>query len=454
MPENTIAENIAGFGARFKPGALAPEVSHEAKRRLIDSLACALGAWGSPAARAAREAAPVVNEGLTSSVIGSYGTDPEHAAFANGVMIRYLDFNDTYLSKEPAHPSDNIAAALACSETAKRTGAELLTAIVAAYEVQCALCDAASLRARGWDHVAYIAFSSTLAASMLFGLTEKETVHALGIAGTTSAALRQTRAGELSMWKGAAAANSARNAVFAALLARAGMTGPAPVFEGEFGLFNLVSGPFKLSLGAGEGRLRILDTYIKYYPVEYHAQSAVGAAVELHGEIGDPGRIESVTVYTFRAALEIIGSGEEKWAPKTRETADHSLPYCVAAALYDGAVTLDTFSDERLADEKLLDLVSRVKVSVDPALDSIYPGAVPNRVEVRLSTGETLTREAIYPKGHPKDPLKDSEVEEKFRRLAAGYFSGRETEEVLKALWSVDKMKDSGGILRLLRRGF
>lgn len=451
MPEKTIAENIAGFGARLKSGALAPEASHEAKRRLIDSFACALGAWGSPAAKAAREAAPAVNEGLRATVIGSYGTDPEHAAFANGVMIRYLDFNDTYLSREPAHPSDNIAAALACSEAAKRPGEELLKAIAAAYEVQCALCDSASLRSRGWDHVAYVAFSSTLAVSMLFGLTEKETVHALGIAGTTSAALRQTRAGELSMWKGAAAANSARNAVFAALLARSGMTGPAPVFEGEFGFFNLVSGRFSLDLGAGVGPLRILDTYIKYYPVEYHAQSAVVAAVELYREIGDPARIESVTVHTFRAALEIIGSGEEKWAPKTRETADHSLPYCVAAALMDGAVTLDTFSDDRLADEKLLGLVSKVKVSVDPALDSIYPGAVPNRVEVRLSTGETLKREVRYPKGHPKDPLTDSEIEEKFRRLASGYFSERKTGEVLKALWSVDGMKDSGDISRLLR---
>jgi 2-methylcitrate dehydratase len=453
MPDKTIAENIACFGAGLKSGSLPAEAAHEAKRRLIDSVACALGAWSSLPAQYARDAAPVVNEGLTAAVIGSHRTAPEHAAFANGVMIRYLDFNDTYLSKEPAHPSDNIAAALACSEAAGRTGPELLAAIVAAYEVQCALCDAASLRTRGWDHVTYGAFSSTLAASMLLGLTEKQTVDALGIAGTASAALRQTRAGELSMWKGCAFANSARNAVFAAMLAGRGMTGPAPVFEGEFGFFKLVSGPFALELGGREKPFKILDTCIKYYPAEYHAQSAIGAAVELSKEIRDMARIESVTVHTFRAAYEIIGSGAEKWAPKTRETADHSLAYCVAAALLDGTVTLDTFSIERLGDKKLSGLISRIKVAVDPALDIMYPEAVPNRVEVRLVTGETLTREVQYPKGHPKDPLTDSEVSEKFRRLSVGYFSERETAFVLEALWSVERMKDSGEILRLLRRG-
>ncbi|HXI10481.1 MAG TPA: MmgE/PrpD family protein [Thermodesulfobacteriota bacterium] len=452
MTVKTLAEQIARYGAGLESSGISGGAAHEAKRRLIDSIACALGAWGSPPARAARAAAPMVAEGPASTIIGSHATDPEHAAFANGVMIRYLDFNDTYLSKEPAHPSDNIAAALAAAEAAKRGGSELLTAIVAAYEVQCALCDAATLRARGWDHVTYSAFSSTLAASMLLGLGEKETVHALGIAGTTSPALRQTRAGEISMWKGAAAANASRNAVFAAMLAGSGMTGPAPVFEGEFGFFNLVSGPFTLELGGGMSP-RILGTYMKYYPVEYHAQSAVGAALELSKETGGPERIESVIVHTFMAAYEIIGSGAEKWAPKTRETADHSLPYCVAAALADRAVTLETFSVERLGDERLLDLVSKVRVVVDPALDALYPEAVPNRVEVRLSTGATLTKEVIYPKGHPEDPLTDGEVEEKFRGLARGYFTEKETAEVLSSLWSIDRMDDSGEILRLLRSG-
>ncbi|MFQ5737122.1 MAG: MmgE/PrpD family protein, partial [Thermodesulfobacteriota bacterium] len=391
-------------------------------------------------------------------VVGSpagFHTTPEMAAFANGVLVRYLDFNDTYLSREPAHPSDNIPAALAAAMAAGRSGRELIAAVAAAYEVQCALCDAATLRARGWDHVTWGAFSSTLAASMLLGLCVEETIHALGIAGVTAPALRQTRAGELSMWKGCAFAHTAMNSVFAARLAKNGMTGPAPVFEGEFGVFNMVSGPFALErLAAGrEERFRILDTYIKYYPAEYHAQSAIGAAVELASELGEEvDAIESVTVRTFGAAVEIIGSGPEKWRPSTRESADHSLPFCVAAALLDGNVTLATFTD-RLFDADMLALVARVKVVKDPELDRMYPVAVPNRVEVTLRSGRVVARESVYPKGHPKNPLTDGEVEEKFRALGSWHFSGREMEEALERLWMLDEAVDAGAIVRLFQKG-
>src|SRR6266511_6492230 len=196
------------------------------------------------------------------------------------VKRRVIDYNDTYLSKEPAHPSDNIPAALAMAEAENADGRELVVAIALAYEVQCRLCDAASLRARGWDHVTYGAFSSALAAARLMRLDVAQTRHAVGIAGVASAALRQSRVGELSHWKGCAFANAARHGVFAALLAGAGMTGPAPIFEGDNVFVKLVSGPldgFKLpgpEQGLPKDDLMILQTSIKYWPAEYHAQSA------------------------------------------------------------------------------------------------------------------------------------------------------------------------------------
>jgi len=342
-----------------------------------------------------------------------------------------------------------MAAALSAAEAAGRNGKELITAIVAAYELQCRLCDAASLRARGWDHVTYGAFSATLAASMLMGLTKEETVHALGIAGTTSPALRQTRAGELSMWKGAAFAHASKEAVFSAMLAKNGMTGPSPVFEGEFGFFKLVSEPFELPPLAREraDRFKILDTYIKYYPVEYHAQSAVGAALEIYNELEEGEKIDSVEVKTFKAAYEIIGAGPEKRIPKTRETADHSLPFIVAATLIDGGVNLATFT-ERLGDERILALAQKVRVTVDESLDRLYPEAMPNRVEVTLSSGRRLSKEVIYPKGHPKDALTDREVEEKFRALSGWLFSGESMERMLDALWNIEKVADLRGFLR------
>ncbi len=451
--EKTIAGRLADYGLSLRFESLPDDAVHEAKRRFIDAVGCALGAAECPPAKAARLLAPSAGSG-PAGVIGDYiRTTPDFAAFMNGIMVRYLDYNDTYLSLEPAHPSDNIPAALAAAQASGRSGKDLIAATVAAYEVQCRLCDAASLRARGFDHVTYGAFSSTLAASMLMGLTSDEAVNALGIAGVASPALRQTRSGELSMWKGCAFANAARNAIFAAMLAKAGMTGPAPIFEGEFGFMRLISGPLKLGDFGGEKGVafKILDTCIKYFPAEYHAQSAIGAAMELSREIEDVSSIESVAVYTFRAAFEIIGSGSERWKPATRETADHSLPFCVGAALFDGNIDLATFSEERLSDGGLLDLVSKIKVFVDPELDKLYPEAMPNRVEVTLKSGETLVREVMYPKGHPRDSLADSELEEKFRSLAGPSFSDSRLDKTLDLLWNLDAHKDVEGILEVLR---
>ncbi|MBI5561886.1 MAG: MmgE/PrpD family protein [Deltaproteobacteria bacterium] len=456
MPVATVAEKIAGWSLGLAFGDLPAPVVHEVKRRVLDTLACCLGAYDSPASVAARAVAPVIGGAPSSHIIGvNEPTTPEDAAFANCVMARYLDWNDTYLSLEPAHPSDNILAALSVAEAEGRDGRSFIAAIVAAYEVQCRLCDAASLRARGFDHVAYGAFASTVAAAMLMGLSRAETVDALGITGVTSAALRQTRSGELSMWKGAAFAHAARNAVFAARLAKAGMTGPAPVFEGEFGFMKQVSGRFELPAFAnktGPG-FKILDACMKHYPAEYHAQSAIEAASAICAELkGATGKIESVTVHTFRAAYEIIGSGEERWRPATRETADHSLPFLTATALSHGNVTLASFDDERLHDERLLKLAAKVRISVDEGLDRLYPKAMPNRVEVRLSSGDVITREVIYPVGHPVNPLSDAEVEAKFRRLAAWRLTDGEIDAVIREIWRMDELRDAGEILRPFSR--
>ncbi len=452
MADDTIARRMAEYGARLRFEDLPAPVVHEVKRRFIDSFACMLGAVGSAPARAALAICPQIDDGPGVTAWGR--TTPEMAAFANGVLVRYLDFNDTYLSKEPAHPSDNIPAALAAACLTRAGGGELIAAVAAAYEVQCRLCDAATLRARGWDHVTWGSFSSTLAASMLLGLSTGETVHALGIAGVTSPALRQTRAGELSMWKGCAFAHVAMNSVAAARLAGAGLTGPAPVFEGEFGVFNLVSGPFTLApFAAGpHDSFKILDTYIKYYPVEYHAQSAVGACVDIASELGGRAHeIESVTVRTFDAAVEII-AGPEKWRPGTRESADHSLPFCVAAALLDGGITLSTFTD-RLGGEDVRELIDRVKVVPDPQLNAMYPATTPCRVEVRLRSGTTLKREVTHPKGHPEKPLTDAEVEEKFRTLGAGFFSSGGLDAALDALWRLDEAADVNDVMGFFEKG-
>src|SRR6478672_3852044 len=237
----TLAERLAHYSHDLRFETLTKEAVHETKRRLIDSFATAVGAMPGDAYPIARKCALRVSGNPAASILGGGTTSPEWAAFVNGLLIRYLDFNDTYLSKEPAHPSDNLAAVLAVGEAVGAKGKDLITAAVLAYEIQCRFCDAASLRKHGVDHVTYGAISSAVAAAKLMKLDATKLTHTVGLAGVCNVALRQTRSGELSMWKGCAFANAARNGVFAATLAADGMTGPAPIFEGDLGFFKLVA---------------------------------------------------------------------------------------------------------------------------------------------------------------------------------------------------------------------
>ncbi|TAK07064.1 MAG: MmgE/PrpD family protein [Candidatus Manganitrophaceae bacterium] len=449
---STLAQRLAHYSRALSYRLLPSEVVHEVKRRLIDTLGCALGGWESAPAKIARKVARSVQFRAGAALLGeAHRTTEDLAAFANGTAVRYLDYNDTYLSKEPAHPSDNIPAALAAAEAAGRGGKALIEAIVLGYDIQCRLCDAAALRPKGWDHVTYGAFSSALVAAKLWRLTEEKTIHAVGLAGTPNQALRQTRVGEISMWKAAAFANAVRNGLFAVELARLGMTGPAPIFEGEKGFMKVVSGEFDLPPLHPAGPFKIMETYIKYFPVEYHAQSAVQAALLLRKRLeGGIDSIESITIRTPDVSYEIIGRDPEKWHPKTRETADHSLPYCVAAALMDGEMGLRQFGPRRLVDPKLHLLMQKVRVLSDPELSAAYPGAIANIVEVEAH-GRREVERVDHPRGHPKNPVTDDEVEEKFRRLAGRLLSKLQVEKVLGRIWALEKVQSIGEILTPLK---
>lgn len=450
---------LAEYAAAVQWEQLPEPTVHEVKRRVLDSLGVALAAFAEPAPKAARAYAyhwPLVGG---ATLWGTNFTAPvEAAALCNGVMVRYLDFNDTYLSQEPLHPSDTIAALWALAEWRDLPARDFLLSVAVAYEVGVNLCDAASLRRWGWDHVNYIGVATAAAAGRLLGLPVEAIEHAISLACVPHAAMRQTRAGELSMWKGAAAANAARHAVFGALLAEAGMTGPFQPFEGEMGFFRQLLGGQGFAeqalLGLRDKRppRRILDTYIKYWPVEYHAQSAVDAALQLRAELGDPGRIASVRIATFRAAYEIIAKDPEKWEPKTRETADHSLPYIVVVALLDGRVDRSSFSPARFTDPEVRRMLKeRTELEEDPQLTAGYPDGIPNRIEVRTHEGQVFTREVRYPRGHAKNPLSDAEVVNKFRANVEGVLSPAQAQRVVEAVWTLEdrSLRELGGLVRL-----
>ncbi len=384
---------------------------------------------------------------------GSRST-PDLATFVNGFMIRYFDFNDTYLSKEPAHPSDNLAPCLAVGEAEGASGRELLSAAVAAYEIQCRLCDAADIRHRGWDHVNYGLVSSALAASRLMRTDEKAAAQSVNIALNGHIAMRQVRAGELSMWKGASFANAARNGVFAALLAREGVTGPAPIFEGEMGFFRQVSGEFSLDVerfGGRKGTYKVNETYVKYWPAEYHAQSAIWAALDVREKAKSLDEVGSVAVETHEAGYTILGKDREKWAPKTKETADHSLPYIVGMALLKGKIENSTYSERNLHDRKNLEFIRKVKVIENPGFTALYPeSGMPNRVTLSLRGNRELSSRVDLPRGHPKNPMSTEDIEAKFIRLAGSKLGTRRAKEALGRLWGVERERDLTELLGLL----
>ncbi len=444
----SLAQRIAERAHATTFESLSREVVHEVKRRVLDSIGTALGAWQSRPAKVTRATAGAVSMPRGASLLGSkHRTTPDLAAFSNGALVRYLDFNDTYLSLEPAHPSDNIPPAWAVGQSCGASGKEIITAIALGYELQCRLCDAASLRKHGWDHVVYGALSSALLASKLYRLTVEQTVHALGLAGVCNFATRQTRTGQISDWKACAFSNAARNAVFAANLARQGMTGPHEIFEGPKGLFKMITGPFELAWSQGAEDWMIRKTYIKFWPAEYHSQSAIDAALQLRPQVGGLENIDSIRIESFEAAVSIIGSEPEKWRPTSRETADHSMPFCVVLALRDGDVTRASFSDQNVRAAQVHALLDRVKIVETPDCNAGYPDGIPNRLIIKLRDGRSVDKKVTYPRGHAGNPMTDDEVVAKFRKLADGVVSAATAARIVELAMSMERLADISDVL-------
>lgn len=450
-----LAARIARYATRLRAEELPDDVVTCVRRRVVDSLACALGAYGAApveTAIALARSAPVD----ASTVLGTrLRTTPDLAAFANGVMVRFLDYNDGYMAREPGHPSDSIPACLALAEARGRTGADLVAAIVVAYEVQMRLQDAASLHERGWDHVNYVTVAVAAAAARLLDLDEFRAEHAINLALNGHVAMRQVRTGTLSDWKGCSAANAARNAVFAAQLAEHGMTGPSPVFEGSAGFFAQVTGPFDLDVdafgtGAG-GDFAILRSLTKAFPTNGELHTAVWASLELRPRIPHVDDIERIEIATSEFNRRVLAD-PAKWRPATRETADHSLPYNVACALADGDITAATYAPERIADPQVAALVDRTTVEEDPRLTALFPGRLANRVTVALRSGERLTSEVLSGPGSREEPMADADFERKFRRTAGPHLTPAAQDRALEFVAALERQAAFGELFRALER--
>jgi 2-methylcitrate dehydratase len=365
-------------------------------------------------------------------------------------MVRYLDFNDQYRKvKGGGHPSDTIAAVLAMADAMHSSGKALITAVILAYEVFCNFSEVLYFTEKGFDDATHCAFASAVGAGKILGLSIESMAHAIALSIVPNMALRATRRGELSMWKGCAAGNACRNGVFASLLAAEGLTGPLnAIEEKEGGLWSFL-GSFEWEPFGGEGGpFRVALTNLKYFPSEYHSQAAIGAALQLREKV-EIDTIESITVETYWMAWNGIGSEPEKWHPMTRETADHSLPYIVAAALLDGTIEPESFSEERISGPHLHALIQKVRVRENPEFTKQYPNVVPCRIEVISAKGERRVADVNYPRGHAKNPMTDAEIEQKFCRMCSSSLAPAQVKAVLKSLWALEEIDDVGNVLEL-----
>lgn len=454
MPD--LSQRLAQYTAGLTLDRIPEQVIHEAKLRVMDSLGCAVAAFHADTSRVARQVARELGGHPQAEVVGEgFRTSADLAAFANGAMIRYLDCNDTYLSKEACHPSDNLAAVLAAAQAEGKGGRELLEGLVVSYEILARLADASRIRDRGWDHVTYGAISAAAGVARVLGLDEQLAREAIALAATPNNALRQTRVGQLSMWKGAAFANASRNGLFAAYLARAGMTGPEEVFDGLRGFVRQVSGPLELPAFGGEGgRFKLLDTDIKHFPAEYHSQAAIEAILAIRARMEadglDPRAVERIVVRTFKVAVEIIGGEAEKWHPTTRETADHSMPYLVAVALVDGDVTPASFEPEQVRDPELHALIQRIQVVEEPDFTTRYPDFIPTELEV-AAAGRAYTERVDAPLGHHQNPMDQAAVEAKFLSLTSPYLPEERARAFFRAVERLEVLEDLGALLEPLR---
>jgi 2-methylcitrate dehydratase len=444
-----LVERLADYAHRLRFEDIDAATIERAKAHVIDTIGCGIAAFDEGPVRICRDLALAAQGDAT--VIGTTRrSTAELASFANGVAFRYYDLNDAYVGGLSGHPSDNIAPCLAVAEAEVASATDLITAIVLVYEITCRLIDACDVMSRGWDAPVFSLPAVALAAGKLMKLPPEKLAQAVNLALNDHIPMGQTRMQTLSDWKGLADAEAGRNAIFAAVLARAGITGPAPIFEGRRGFFQLVSGPADVDVGAFGGRdapFRIHRCGLKSYPAVIYSQTAIVAGIALAKEVGDLDRVAALEIATTRRGLQQAGTDREKWAPDNRATADHSLPYIAARAMFDGNLTNDSYAPEKLRDPRILAFMRKITVVEDPAF-ATPPGNAPStRITATLDDGRRIARQVDNMPSFPGQPIGRSDVERKFRDNVGKRWSQERAAAVLQALWALERAQSVRGLV-------
>ena len=414
--------------------------------RMLDTFACALGGLGSKPSAIARAIASRAAPPAGCTMLGSPDrVSPESAIFANTVAVRYLDFNDHYPGS--GHPSDMVPALLAAAEQAPVDGMSFLLALDTAYETATAIGDRHVLRGRGFDQGVHIAAGVAAGIGVMTRMSAEAMANAVAIAMTSTMPMRVTRTGEMSDWKGCATAAAARNGYLAARLAQSGLTGPPAPFKGIDGLERHIPprGPLRVGQPGAGGLHAVERTNCKLYPTEGNSQAVLYALEQLHGQV-PPAGIARLRIETYHRAWHEIGGGQgdraDKWAPRTRETADHSLPYLAALMLADGRIDLDSFAPARLRNAELLELMQRTEVVESADLTERYPAEMVSRIALTLIDGRVLRAETRPPPGERSNPLTNAQVDEKYDKMAAAVRPRDAAERLRRALVGLSTAPD------------
>jgi 2-methylcitrate dehydratase len=429
---------------------------HEAKRFLLDSLGCALAAIHNEDMRAMHRTIEKIGGTPQATVIGSgLRTHAIHAALMNCLLIRALDYNDIYWVQDPSHPSDMIGTALAVAEANGKDGREALVAMIIAYELEMRWCHAAKpgIREVGWHHASLTQFVSPLVAGRLYDLSLDQLVAAVGISGSSHFTLGGVVAGHLTNMKNTADPLASQAGVIAALMAREGYSGPVEVIEGKEGLVEVLSNvSWDLdALTHGLGRDFIIrNCSYKAFPTEALTHQPISATLEIVRNHQLSSRdIAEIFVETTTRGADIL-SDPSKYEPTTKETADHSLPYVIAVAAVDGNVLPEAFTEEKLRDKRIWELLPKIKVVADPEIDALFPRVKRARVTITTLDGERHTAETDHAKGSPEDPLSDSEIEAKFKANVEGIMSVDRADRIREATWAFETCEDIEAYMGLM----
>jgi 2-methylcitrate dehydratase len=441
---DTVSAVMCRWAAELAYEDISPQAIREAKRFLLDSLGCALGGLQQHDVEIGLEVLGEIAGSGPATVIGTGDKwDPVSASLANALMIRVMDYNDIYWKQDPSHPSDLIPAAMAACERRGGDGRELLVGTVLGHEFEMRLCEAAfpGIRERGWHHATLTAFVSPIVAGRMLHLGWEEMQHAVGISASRHSTLGAVTAGKLTMMKNTVDPMATQSGVLAALLAEKGYTGPEHVVDGKEGLTHCLGPQWKLGiLTEGLGRSwRIVQCGMKAFPTEALTHTPISAVLDLvrENDIGAQD-VEKVVIRSLSRAADILAD-PSKYDPRSKETADHSLPYVIAAALVDRQVTPLQFTQEKIMEPAIRAQLNKIEVVADPEIEKVFPELQRAVVTVKTVDGGEFTKEIDFPKGDPRNPLSDEEIEEKFDSLAEPVMSKEARQELKDVVWHLEE---------------